>query len=79
MTAAGATGSPVDVTVTQAGTSITTLPGDIDGNNKVDAVDVQLVINGALGLPGPHNTDVNNDNNTDAIDVQMVINAALGL
>ena len=51
--------------------------GDVDGNGHVDAVDVQLVINGALGLPVAYNTDMNNDNVTNAVDVQLVINAAL--
>lgn len=54
---------------------------DIDRNGTVNAIDVQLVINGALNLPVPPgmNTDVNGDGATNAIDVQVVINAALGL
>jgi hypothetical protein len=52
-------------------------PEDLDGNGTVDAVDVQLVINGALGVGLP--ADVNNDGETDAVDVQIVINAALGV
>jgi hypothetical protein len=50
---------------------------DLNDDNAVDAVDVQLVINGALGLGDP--ADVNNDGPTDAVDVQLVINSALGL
>jgi len=53
------------------------LPTDLNGDNDVNAVDVQLVINSALGLRGP--ADVNNDGETNAVDVQLVINAALGL
>ncbi|MBI5093073.1 MAG: hypothetical protein HZB26_11625 [Candidatus Hydrogenedentes bacterium] len=51
--------------------------GDVDGSGHVDAVDVQLVINGALGLAVAYNTDMNGSGNTDAVDVQLVINAAL--
>jgi PKD repeat protein len=54
---------------------------DIDRNGSVNAIDVQLVINGALGLtlPPGTNTDVDGNGSTNAIDVQRVINAALGL
>jgi cytochrome c peroxidase len=54
--------------------------GNIDGIGDVDAVDIQLVINKALGLDiGIFNGDVNNDGAIDAVDVQLVINTALGL
>jgi len=54
--------------------------GDIDGDGLVNSVDVQLAINGALGLDtGTNNPDVNGDNTVNAVDVQSVINAALGL
>jgi hypothetical protein len=53
---------------------------DINGDSMVDAVDVQLVINGALGVDiAPFDGDVNGNNAVDAVDVQLVINAALGL
>jgi hypothetical protein len=53
---------------------------DINKDLVVNAVDVQLVINGALGLfAGGFNTDVDGDNETNAVDVQLVINAALGI
>jgi uncharacterized protein YkwD len=55
------------------------IDADVDGSGVADAVDVQLVINGALGVPGDVATDVNGDASTDAIDVQMVINAVLGI
>jgi hypothetical protein len=55
-------------------------PGDVDGNNDVNAVDIQLVINAALDLSvGQVNPDVNCDNAIDAVDVQLVINAALDI
>lgn len=51
---------------------------DVNGDGVVNAVDVQLVINGALGreLAGAI-TDVNQDGKTNAIDVQIVIGATL--
>jgi len=55
-------------------------PFDINGDGAVNAVDVQLVINAALGLSiAPFNADVNGDGAVNAVDVQLVINAALGL
>ena len=53
--------------------------GDIDGNESVDAVDVQLTINAALGLPVPFSSDVEGSGETDAVDIQLVINAVLGI
>jgi len=53
---------------------------DVNNDGSVDALDVQLVINGALGIGiGGFNADVDDDGNIDAVDVQLVINAALGL
>ncbi|MBI5092896.1 MAG: PKD domain-containing protein [Candidatus Hydrogenedentes bacterium] len=53
---------------------------DINQDLAVDAVDVQLVINGALLLDiGGRNADVNRDADVNAVDVQQVINRALGL
>ncbi len=52
-------------------------PYDVNYDGNVDALDVQLTINGALRLPVPFLTDVTGDNATDALDVQLVINAAL--
>jgi WD40 repeat protein len=54
-------------------------PTDVNNDGAINAVDVQLVINGALGIPVAFDTDVNGDSRTDAIDVQRVINAALGV
>ncbi len=53
---------------------------DINGDDIINAVDVQLVINSALGLDiGDMNGDVNLDGAVNATDVQLVINAALGI
>jgi len=57
------------------------IPGDINGDGTTNAVDVQLVINAALGLSVPSSTrpDINADGAVNAVDVQLVINAALGM
>ena len=55
-------------------------PFDINGDGAVNAVDVQLVINAALGISiAPFNADVNGSGSVNAVDVQLVINAALGI
>jgi hypothetical protein len=67
---------PNDATSTPAPSGVA---GDVDISTNTDAVDVQLVINGALSVPTPMPTDLSGDSQTDAVDVQLVINAALGL
>lgn len=52
---------------------------DVNGDGKIDASDVQLVINAALGMDSAYDCDLNNDGAINASDVQMVINAALGI
>ncbi len=74
----------VDREVAQAPRILLRQPGtdtraDLNSDGQFNAVDIQLVINGALGLDVTTPTDVNGDGNTDAVDVQLVINAALGL
>ncbi len=54
-------------------------PGDVNNDETVNAVDVQLVINDALGLSVGWDCDINDDDTVNAIDVQLVINAALGI
>jgi len=77
----GTIGPEQDILVATAFSPVGALrAGDIDGNRGVDAVDVQLVINAALGQDiGGLNADVNCDYTTDAVDVQLVIRAALGV
>ncbi|MBI5092772.1 MAG: carboxypeptidase regulatory-like domain-containing protein [Candidatus Hydrogenedentes bacterium] len=53
--------------------------GDVNQDAAVNATDVQLVINAALGIPAQYNCDVSKDGQINAVDVQQVINAALGL
>ncbi|MBI5094929.1 MAG: carboxypeptidase regulatory-like domain-containing protein [Candidatus Hydrogenedentes bacterium] len=55
------------------------IQGDINGDQTVNAVDVQLVINQALAIQTGYDCDINKDAAVNAVDVQMVINAALGV
>lgn len=72
-------GSVIQMRALSNGTPTSFPAEDLNEDGQVNAVDVQLVINGALGLTDPLETDVNFDKVTNAVDVQLVINAALGL
>jgi len=52
--------------------------GDVNSSGSVDAVDVQLVINEALGIETGYPCDINADGDADALDLQLAIGAALG-
>ena len=56
--------------------------GDINGDNKVDVSDVNIIINIMLGKAQaseyPGNPDLNNDTHVDVSDVNAVINIMLG-
>ena len=56
-------------------------PADVNGDGRVNAIDIQLVTNHLLGRPVHENLqpDVNKDGLVNALDVQAVINAVLGL
>jgi len=54
-------------------------PGDINRTSRVDAVDVQLVINAALGICVPWRCDLDGDGLVNAVDVRLVLNAVLGI
>ena len=56
-------------------------PADINQDGEINAVDVQLAINAALGIAinPAYNADVDGNGSVNAIDVQIVINAALGI
>jgi len=62
---------------TSSSFSAPVVAGDVDLSGAVDASDVQMVINGALGLPVSGMTNIDFNADTDAVDVQLVINAAL--
>jgi len=51
----------------------------VDNSGSVDAVDVQMVVNAALGVPSDVKADLNRDGGTDAVDIQIVVNSALGV
>ncbi len=51
---------------------------DVNGDGRTDALDVQVVVNGALGRPAPPEADIDGGGIT-ATDVQLVINAVLAL
>ncbi|MBI5094825.1 MAG: PD40 domain-containing protein [Candidatus Hydrogenedentes bacterium] len=53
--------------------------GDVDSSGAVNAVDVQTVTNGALGLSVAGQADIDSSGGTNAVDVQLCINAALGI
>jgi len=53
--------------------------GDVDRNGRLNASDVQLVINAALNLTVPFDCDLSEDGFVDAVDVQLVIAAVLDI
>jgi hypothetical protein len=52
---------------------------DVNLDGGVNALDVQLVVNGVLAIPVPYPTDLDGDEDTNAIDVQGVVNSVLGI
>ena len=68
-----------DVDVADGATTRVDVPlsdGDVDGDGSVNAVDVQYVINAALGTSGPYECDLDGGGVT-STDVQSAVNAAL--
>lgn len=55
------------------------IPEDVDSDGSINAIDVQMVINGALNIGNNPCADIDRSGKVDAIDVQMVINGVLGL
>ncbi|MBZ5496659.1 MAG: IPT/TIG domain-containing protein [Acidobacteriia bacterium] len=83
---AGATSGRISVTTpvgTGASSAVFTVSAsrcDINGDGSVNVLDIQLLINSILGIPGsPTNCDINGDGVTNALDLQMLINVILGL
>lgn len=52
-------------------------PEDIDNSGLVDAADIQIVINAALGFDTLHDCDLDGSGDVDAVDIQRIINAVL--
>lgn len=68
----------IKVTLDHANMPLT--QGDVNDDQAVDAVDIQIVINAALGTPAtPLMADINGDGSVDAVDIQFAINVALGI
>ena len=53
--------------------------GDVNGDNKVDVADVNVVIDKILNLSSSNNTDVNGDGKTDVSDLNIIIDIILGI
>jgi hypothetical protein len=52
---------------------------DVNADGRVDAADVQAVINAALGMTLPFPVDVSQSGHVNALDIQLTINRALGM
>jgi len=81
----GATGSneaglPLQIECENGQIEIVLATCDMDGDGDVDAIDVQRVINVALGIdPYSPVADTNGDGDVDAVDLQKCINLALNI
>jgi hypothetical protein len=51
---------------------------DLNGDGKVDVLDVQISISGSLGTSSCSNGDLDGSGTCNVVDTQRVINAALG-
>ncbi|MFP4193014.1 MAG: dockerin type I domain-containing protein, partial [Candidatus Hydrogenedentota bacterium] len=70
------------LTVLSASAVAEPLPGDINGDGRTDAVDIQLVIIEVLGIDTglpPGVADVDGDGVVNAQDIQLVISMVLGV
>ncbi|MCF6284999.1 MAG: carboxypeptidase regulatory-like domain-containing protein [Candidatus Hydrogenedentes bacterium] len=70
----------VDIVVPDGGTvraDITLSQGDVDGNGRVDATDLQLIVNAILGRSDNPAADVDG-NGVSATDLQQLVNRVLG-
>jgi len=76
ITSANAANSSIDITIQQ---DVDAARADINRDGVINAIDVQLVINAALGISSEYDADINGDGVVNAVDVQLVINAALGI
>ena len=62
---------------TLIGTGIVS-PCDINADLSINVLDVQLIVNQALGV-APPTSDLNHDGAVNVVDVQLTVNALLGL
>jgi hypothetical protein len=81
---AGATTGKISV-ITSAGSAIsaavfTVNRCDVNGDGIINVLDIQLMINTILGVPGaPPSCDINGDGVTNVIDLQLLANIVLGV
>ena len=53
---------------------------DLTADGSVNVLDIQLLINTILGIPGSiGSADINDDGSTNVLDLQLLINVILGL
>jgi hypothetical protein len=53
---------------------------DLNSDSSVNVLDIQLLVNAIMGVPGsPTGVDLNSDGNTNALDLQLLVNVVLGL
>jgi hypothetical protein len=52
---------------------------DLNGDGMLNVLDLQLLINSVLGIPGSPAGDLNRDGSTNVLDLQLLINVVLGL
>jgi len=60
------------------GPMVAKVKGDVNGNNEVNALDIQEVINAIVAGNNDAKYDVNGDNEVNALDIQEIINIIVG-
>jgi hypothetical protein len=72
--------TPLGSGVSLSAFTVTSSRCDINGDSSVNVLDIQLLINTILGVPGsPGSCDINSDGMTNVLDLQVLINVILGL
>jgi len=72
--------TPLGSGVSSSAFIVTSSRCDINGDGSVNVLDIQLLINTILGVPGsPASCDINSDGITNVLDLQVLINVILGL
>ena len=72
--------TPAGTAESAASFTVTTCRCDINNDGSVNVLDIQLLINSVLQIPGsPTNCDINNDGLTNVLDLQIMINVILGI
>lgn len=58
--------------------AVPTLPCDINGDGRLNVIDVQLCVNQVIGVAPCTNADINHDGVCNVLDVQKLVNGVLG-